>query len=221
MATRNNSNSSAVAKRPAVLAFPKAKPIPKKQTRKKTPQKKTAVKKTSPQRKRTPTSRKPSEKQLLTLRFEALENTPTSEMGVADQMWLACSPKNMWWTVGFSIVGGCVPLFSFATAHLDNLDVNTNAKWSMIIGGLTFSCITVYRWARRLFSSRSDHWWSRFLDFSKAAGFVILTESVMIASGITWLTYLSLILLIFVNGIATGTNVALDRWRWKPQQQGV
>jgi hypothetical protein len=124
-------------------------------------------------------------------------------MGVVDQVVLALSPRNRLATsLGF-ILGGVVPVATYAEAHVD-LDamrpLYEQAATFLVIGGLVFSGKTVFAWAKCAFR---DAW--------KAAGFVLLLEGVMITSNVPALPLVLLGILVAVNGIATGCILSLDR----------
>ena len=195
-----------------LVVTPAQKPSTRKKAAKKAaPKKKVTVKKAAPKRK--PTQRKPSVKQLPILRREALEKLNVSDMGIVDAVWLATQKDNLYWTLGGAGICGSIPLASFILVHYDKV-IAPLSKWSLVIGGLVFSCITVYRWARKVFRSGYNTSSANFLDFLKATGFVVITEGVMVTSGVVWLTYMMLTILIIVNAISGGVNLALDRWKW-------
>jgi hypothetical protein len=130
-------------------------------------------------------------------------------LGVVDQVVIAVHPRNRLATVLGFIGGGAVPAATYAEAHhgLDfaqPLHVQITA-WA-VLGGLVFSAKTVFSWARLAFR---DSW--------KAAGYVLLLEGIMITSRVPVLPGVLLVLLVCINGIATGCTLGLDRSRALPR----
>ncbi len=124
-------------------------------------------------------------------------------MGVVDQVVLAFSLRNRLAAVLGFILGGVVPIATYAEAHVD-LDaarpLHEQAATYLVVGGLLFSGKTVFAWAK-----------SAFRDAWKAAGFVLLLEGVMITSHVAVLPLVLLGILVAINGIATGCILSLDR----------
>lgn len=122
--------------------------------------------------------------------------------GVVDEVIIATADRNrLATTLGF-ILGGFVPLGSFTVAHYE-LSAFTLANWApilMVFGGLAYSALTVYEWGVKAFENKL-----------KALGFVLLIEGIMTLSGIKWLSIAALVLLVSINGISTGTKLALKR----------
>lgn len=122
--------------------------------------------------------------------------------GVVDEVIIATAKRNrLATTLGF-ILGGFVPLASFTVAHHE-IPVFEAAYWApiaMVLGGLIYSAITVHQWGVKAFESKL-----------KAFGFVMLIEGVMTMSQTNWLSIAALILLVSINGISTGTKLALKR----------
>lgn len=101
--------------------------------------------------------------------------------------------------IGF-VLGGFVPVASYVVCHQELPSAtgwHQMALGTLVAGGLLFSAKTVWQWARAGFS---DAW--------KATGFVVLVEGVMVLSAVTWLAWTALVLLVGVNGIATGVTLA-------------
>lgn len=122
--------------------------------------------------------------------------------GVVDDVIIATAARNrLATTLGF-ILGGFVPLGSYTVAHHEITAFNlTNlAPLLMVLGGLAYSALTVYQWGNKAFESKF-----------KAFGFVVLIEGIMTLSNITWLSIAALVLLVSINGISTGTKLALKR----------
>ena len=71
--------------------------------------------------------------------------------------------------------------------------------WLLVAGGLTYSAMTVYSWAKIAFKLPL-----------KALGFVILLEGGMTFVPDAWIGLPSLGLLILINGLATGSNLVND-----------
>ena len=130
-------------------------------------------------------------------------------LGVVDQVVLACHPRNRLATALGFLGGGAVPAATYAEAHfgLDlarplHLQVTT---WA-VLGGLLFSAKTVFNWAKLAFR---DSW--------KAAGYVVLLEGIMITSRVPVLPLVLLVILVAINGVATGCTLGLDRSRSLPR----
>lgn len=71
-----------------------------------------------------------------------------------------------------------------------------------MVGGLVVSAITVWHWMHQTF----HHAW-------KATGFVLITEGVMTFSSQLDIVYTCLAVLVFINGISGGYNIAIDAER--------
>jgi hypothetical protein len=101
-------------------------------------------------------------------------------------------PKNRLATVAGFLLGGLVPFATFSVAHSE-----VTGMWDyhvlLVLGGLLFSAKTVYAWSKMAFQNAS-----------KAAGFVVLIEGVMVLSSLSWLSWMCLVYLVVINGIATG-----------------
>lgn len=81
-------------------------------------------------------------------------------------------------------LGGFVPLASYTLVHVDG----RREVWGLVAGGLLYSALTVYQWARRAFSYRA-----------KAVGFVVLLEGVMTFTRVQWLGLAGLAILMGLN----------------------
>ena len=71
--------------------------------------------------------------------------------------------------------------------------------WLLVAGGLTYSAMTVFNWAKIAFRHPL-----------KALGFVVLLEGAMTFVPDPWIGLPSLGLLVLINGLATGTNLVND-----------
>jgi len=135
-------------------------------------------------------------------RREALEAMTAADVSVVDQVWLATRRDNLAATIGGFLLGGFVPLATFAQAHFLKDQLTSDLRGLLVLGGLIFSCYTVVAWGRKAFGSL----W-------KALGFVALVEGSMTFSRVEWVAYAALAFLIVINGVATGVTLALSRWR--------
>lgn len=103
---------------------------------------------------------------------------------------------------GFAL-GGVVPFVTFSVSH-GEVDASralyAQPSILLVLGGLVFSARTVFDWARRAFDGAA-----------KAAGFVVLLEGVMVLAAARWLSFVALLFLIVINGIATGCNLSARR----------
>lgn len=120
--------------------------------------------------------------------------------GVVEQVRVALKPKARLATFLGFLLGGFVPLASFEVAHFEvdlTQPVYAQLASYLVVGGLLFSMVTVYAWAKLAFQAPT-----------KALGFVILLEGVMITSHAGWLAAAALCYLVAINGIATGCNLS-------------
>jgi hypothetical protein len=97
-----------------------------------------------------------------------------------------------------ALLGALVPSATFMVGHYE-LTSWTEPKALIVLGGLVFSALTVFRWGRLAFGSSV-----------KALGFVILAEGVMTFCSTAWLSLVALGYLVLINAIATGCTIALD-----------
>ena len=91
-----------------------------------------------------------------------------------------------------ALLGALVPSATFMVGHYE-LASWTEPKALIVLGGLVFSALTVFRWGRLAFGSSV-----------KALGFVILAEGVMTFCSTAWLSLVALGYLVLINAIATG-----------------
>lgn len=97
--------------------------------------------------------------------------------------------------------GALVPLgTNYVTHELLHGDlVQLSVLPLLVLGGLVFSCLSVYSFARSVFGT----WY-------KALGFVVALEGYMtFTTG--WLSVTALVFLIAINAIANGCRVAAER----------
>lgn len=112
---------------------------------------------------------------------------PTAS-SVVDQTRTAFHPSRRLAAVLGFILGGFVPVATFTVTHCE---VATHpALWLLVLGGLAYSSLSVYAWARQAFNAAT-----------KAAGFVLLLEGTMTFSGLLWLSACALLVLVTINGI--------------------
>lgn len=97
-----------------------------------------------------------------------------------------------------ALLGALVPSATFMIGHYELTDWR-DPKALIVLGGLVFSALTVFRWGRLAFGSSV-----------KALGFVILAEGVMTFCSTAWLSLVALGYLVLINAIATGCRIALD-----------
>lgn len=154
-----------------------------------------------PSRKRRPSS-KPNPVAKKAPKIHVAGGRQKAPNGVVDEVIIATAARNrLATTLGF-ILGGFVPLGTFTVAH-NEIPVFDSVYWApiaMVLGGLIYSAITVHQWGVKAFESRV-----------KAFGFVLLIEGIMTMSNTRWLSIAALVLLISINGISTGTKLALKR----------
>lgn len=97
--------------------------------------------------------------------------------------------------------GALVPLGTCYVTHelLHGDLVQLSILPLLVLGGLVFSCLSVYAFARAVFGT----WY-------KALGFVIALEGYMTCTA-GWLSVTALVFLIVINAIANGCRVAIER----------
>ena len=125
-------------------------------------------------------------------------SVPVNELGVVDQIAIAFSSNNLFATICGFILGGIVPVTVFRTAHYSVADKPW--LWVLVIGGLIYSAITVFKWGQAAFSSTV-----------KSVGFVILLEGTLTFSPDHYLAYAALAVLTMINGVATGVNLVAQK----------
>lgn len=125
-----------------------------------------------------------------------------TQLSIVEQVREAGKRQNRMATAAGFILGGFVPSASFILAHYE-VDPQSPLWLQMpallVLAGLVYSAKTVFDWARVAFKNPA-----------KAVGFVVLLEGVMTFSTTVALAYVALALLVAINGIATGCNLALD-----------
>lgn len=140
-------------------------------------------------------------------------STQDKQMGVVDQITLAFKARNRLATIMGFLLGGVVPVATYLEAHVDldrSLPLHTQVATYLVLGGLAFSAKTVFDWAKLAFNSPT-----------KAAGFVVLLEGVMVTSGVPVLPLVLLAVLVGINGIATGCILSLGRAKSVPVAETV
>jgi hypothetical protein len=121
--------------------------------------------------------------------------TDAAPPGILAQIHIAA--RNPLPAVIGALLGALVPSATFVVGHYE-LTSWTEPKALIVLGGLVFSALTVFRWGRLAFSS-----------MTKALGFVVLAEGVMTFSSTAWLSGVALGYLVLINAIATGCTIAL------------
>jgi len=117
--------------------------------------------------------------------------------GIVDMVKRAGHKKNRIAMVAGFIAGGWIPVVTYLVSHYH---VQSQPQlWLLVSGGLTYSAMTVFSWARVAFRHPL-----------KALGFVTLLEGGMTFVPDPWIGLPSLGLLILINGLATGTNLVND-----------
>jgi hypothetical protein len=96
------------------------------------------------------------------------------------------------------VLGGFVPLAVYAIVHFEV--AQHPSLWAMVIGGLAYSAISVYIWAKQAF-----HMWV------KAIGFVLLLEGTVTFSQERWLGLAGLVILVAINGVSAAVALQADR----------
>jgi hypothetical protein len=132
--------------------------------------------------------------------------TDSASRGIITQIHIAA--RNPLPAVIGALLGALVPSATFVVGHYE-LTSWTEPKALIVLGGLVFSALTVFRWGRLAFGSAV-----------KALGFVVLAEGVMTFCSTAWLSVVALGYLVLINAIATGCTIALgaveDQWASAP-----
>jgi hypothetical protein len=121
-----------------------------------------------------------------------------ARLGVLEQVERSLKPGNRLATLMGAMLGGFIPLASYTIAHQEA--PHKPVLWVLVACGLAYSALTVFDWARVAFRHPI-----------KALGFCGLLEGVMTFSSTPWLGITALMMLIVINGIATGCNLVADR----------
>jgi len=127
--------------------------------------------------------------------YQLIDETPSR--GIVDMVRSASHKKNRIAMVAGFILGGWVPTVTYLVSHFHVQALPV--LWLLVAGGLTYSAMTVFSWAKIAFRHPL-----------KALGFVILLEGAMTFVPDVWIGLPSLGLLILINGLATGTNLVND-----------
>lgn len=98
-----------------------------------------------------------------------------------------------------ALLGALVPIATYTVGHAELGEAGwCSLSGAIVVGGLGFSAITVYKWGRRAFGGAV-----------KAVGFVVLSEGVMSFSHSTWLSLVVLGFLVAINAVANGATLAV------------
>lgn len=124
---------------------------------------------------------------------------PKGAPGIVTQIKTAAKASNRLAATAGLLMGGIVPFMVFMVAHYE-MTAWLSVHGALVCGGLLFSAITVWQWAKAGFACP----W-------KATGFAILVEGVMVLSTQPLLTQLALAYLIMINGIATGVRFSQQK----------
>lgn len=125
-----------------------------------------------------------------------------SRLGVVQQVRIALKGRNRLPTLIGFLLGGFVPIACFWLAHHEHAAFTAEGgrALGLVTGGLMYSAVTVFQWARQAFVSAF-----------KSVGFCVLVEGVMITSHTAWLALAALGYLVVINGVATGVTLAIGR----------
>lgn len=125
-------------------------------------------------------------------------------IGIVDQVRVALSREHRLATAIGALIGTVVPVSTFALLHGEIGSVLEIRDWSdldmrllIVVGGLAYSALTVYRWGSLAFGSPA-----------KALGFTVLLEGIMTLSRQPWLSAIALGYLCLINAVATGVTLA-------------
>lgn len=123
---------------------------------------------------------------------------PVNELGVVDQVRQALIPRNRFATACGFLLGGFVPSAVFTLVHYEVAAYPW--LWALVVGGLIYSALTVFKWGSVAFSSGP-----------KAFGFVLLIEGTLTFAHTAWLSAGALGFLVAINGLATGINLIANQ----------
>lgn len=121
---------------------------------------------------------------------------------VVEQVRVAFRRPNRLATVCGILLGGYIPVGTFFVVHYEVQ--RQPSLWILVAGGLLFSAVTVWKWAKSAYQSSA-----------KALGFCIMVEGIMTFSQLMPLAVFALFLLVMINGIATGCILALNQRAYK------
>lgn len=130
------------------------------------------------------------------------EQEKNVSLTVIGQVKTAVKRNNLLSTIVGFVLGGFIPIATFCLVHYDLTDSMTGLRLleiPLVLGGLIFSAKTCVAWTTQAFQDRV-----------KAIAWVILLEGVMILSPIQQLAAIGLAILVVINGVATGCNLALQ-----------
>ena len=124
----------------------------------------------------------------------------TERLSAVEQIKNAfASHQRMSAVLGF-MLGGFIPVATYIVVHYEV--AVSPALWVLVVGGLLYSAITVFKWSKQAFNMTA-----------KAYGFVVLLEGVVTFASSHTLALCGLAILVAINGI--GATVALQA---RPQQ---
>lgn len=119
-------------------------------------------------------------------------------ISLVDKIKKACQKQNKIAMITGFIFGFLPPLASFEL--IDNEVQQYSYMWIVVAACLMYSAISVWSTAKIAFN---NGW--------KAFAYVVLMEGILAFSHIMWLRVIILGLLIVINGISSGCDIALDQ----------
>lgn len=136
------------------------------------------------------------------------QNERMLQLGIVDQVKQSMKPNNRLALICGAILGGFVPIATYTIAHCEvDYQAPLWTQWMilLVLGGLVYSALTVFNWAKVAFKHPA-----------KAIGFVVLLEGTMTFShagvlGIPLLSLAALTLLVGINSVAAGCLLVLDQ----------
>jgi hypothetical protein len=126
--------------------------------------------------------------------------------GIVEMVRCASHKKHRIAMISGFILGGWIPITTYSIIHGQVQSLPW--LWVLVAGGLVYSAITVFQWAKLAFRHSL-----------KALGFVVLLEGAMTFVPNAWIGMPCLILLVVINGLATGTTLALDQLQYQRGHQ--
>lgn len=121
------------------------------------------------------------------------------QLGVVDQVREACKAKNRLAAALGAVIGGFVPVGSYVLSHSETTDapIYTQVVAYFVFGLLVFSARSVYAMGR-----------SAFGECTKAVGFTVGVEGIMIVSKTPALSMSALAILVGINAVSVACNLA-------------
>jgi hypothetical protein len=96
------------------------------------------------------------------------------------------------------VIGGFVPVATYTVVHFEVAAIP--ALWVLVAGGLVYSAMTVFMWAKSAFGSTV-----------KAIGFCILLEGILTFAHSIVLSLAALAVLVFINAVSAACSLQVRK----------